>query len=191
MTARTHDAFAFASLITVATLYPPTSLNLLTLFAGIVANNIGALIPDMDQAGNRLWDLLPLGDHLAKVFKRIFYKHRTLSHSIIGVFLIYNFLGWVLPKFLNPSFIDPQIVLISIMIGYISHLLADMLTKEGLPLFFPFPFEIGIPPIKTLRIKTGTWLENFIVYPVIWVFSALFIYYNQETLKLILKLVSA
>lgn len=191
MTARTHDAFAFVSLVTVATFYPPISLNLLTLFAGIVANNIGALIPDMDQAGNRLWDLLPLGDHLAKVFKRIFYKHRTLSHSILGVFLIYKLLSWVLPKFLNPNFIDPEIVLISIMIGYISHLLADMLTKDGLPLFFPFPFEIGIPPIKALRITTGKWMENIVVYPAIWVFLILVIYYNQEKLKLIFKLVSS
>ena len=90
MTARTHDAFAFAGLITVATHFPPTSLNLTTLFAAVVGNIVGSLIPDMDQASNRLWDLLPAGDHLAKIFRRLFLKHRTLTHSFLGVFLIFN-----------------------------------------------------------------------------------------------------
>jgi len=92
MTARTHDAFAFASLVTVAVYYPPESLNLLTLFAAIVGNNIGALMPDMDSAANRLWDLLPAGNFLGRIFKRIFYKHRTLSHSLLGLFIIYKVL---------------------------------------------------------------------------------------------------
>jgi len=62
MTARTHDVFAFASLITVAAIYPPNSLNLATLFTSLIGNVVGALIPDMDQATNRLWDLLPGGN---------------------------------------------------------------------------------------------------------------------------------
>ena len=74
MTARTHDAFAFASLVTVAAFIPPASLNLLTLFAAIVGNIVGALISDMDQAGNRLWDLLPAGDTIGKIFRRVFYS---------------------------------------------------------------------------------------------------------------------
>ena len=189
MTARTHDAFAFASLVSVAAYYPPESLNLFTLFAAIIGNNIGALMPDMDSAGNRLWDLLPAGDVLGKVFRRIFYKHRTLSHSFLGVFLIYQLLAWVLPKFLNPSFIDPHIVLISIMIGYLSHLLADSMTKEGLPLLFPFKIDFGIPPIEGLRITTGKWLERYIVYPSVWIYLIFFIYYNQDRLADVIKLV--
>src|SRR3990167_3482114 len=101
MTARTHDAFAFASLITVATIYPPTALNLYTLFASVVGNIVGALIPDMDDGGNRLWDLLPAGNFLGKIFRRVFYKHRSITHSLVGVYLIYKFLEWGLPKLLN------------------------------------------------------------------------------------------
>jgi inner membrane protein len=191
MTARTHDAFAFASLVTIAAYYPPTSLNLLTLFAAIVGNNIGALIPDMDSAGNRLWDLLPAGNFLGRIFKRIFYKHRTLSHSIIGLLLIYKGLLWLLPQFLNPSFIEPKIVLYSIIIGYISHLLADSLTKEGLPLFFPFKFDFGIPPLSALRITTGKWIEKYIVFPGVWIYLFVFIYYNQGRITEIINLVTS
>lgn len=190
MTARTHDAFAFASLVTVAAYYPPESLNLLTLFAAIVGNNIGALIPDMDSAGNRLWDLLPAGNFLGRIFKRIFYKHRTLSHSLLGFFLTYQILAWALPKFLNPSFIDPTIVLLAIMIGFLSHLLADSLTKEGLPLLFPIRINFGIPPIASLRITTGKWVERYLIFPCVWIYLILFIYYNQGRLVAVIKLVS-
>jgi len=175
MTARTHDAFAFASLITVATFYPPENISILTFFAAVVGNIIGGLIPDMDQASNRLWDLLPLGDTLAKVFRRIFFRHRTLSHSILGMVIIYNIFDWVLPRLLNPVHVDPHIVFISIMIGYASHLLADSLTKDGLPLFFPLPFEIGIPPFRFMRITTGKWVENLLVLPGIGLYLLWFI----------------
>jgi inner membrane protein len=189
MTARTHDAFAFASLVTVASFFPPDKLNLMTLFSSIIAADIGAMIPDMDQAGNRLWDLLPAGDTLGKIFRRVFYKHRTLSHSLLGLFIIYKALAWLLPKFLNASFIDPTIVLYSIMIGYISHLIADSLTKDGLPLLFPFRFEFGIPPISKLRITTGGWIERFIVLPSVASYLIWFIWINQTKLTEIIHLV--
>ena len=188
MTARTHDAFAFASLIAVAAFYPPTSLNFLTLVIAVIANNIGALIPDMDSAGNRLWDLLPLGDHLAKIFRRIFYKHRTISHSILGVVVIYLFLSWLFPMILNPEFLDPFVVLAAIMIGYVSHIFADGLTKEGVPLLFPFKLNFGLPPAKSMRIKTGGKIEKYIVYPGILVILLLFIYMNQDKLADIILL---
>jgi len=188
MTARTHDAFAFASLLTIAILYPPETLNLATLMTSLVANIVGTLIPDMDQASNRLWDLLPAGDHVGKIFRRIFLRHRTLSHSLLGAFLIYKVLEWGLPKLLNSNFIDVHIVFLSVMIGYGSHLIADGLTKDGIPLFFPFPLSIGFPPISSLRITTDSWVEKFLVLPcvagyVVWLFTQ-----NQEKLLQILRL---
>lgn len=190
MTARTHDAFAFASLVTVAAFYPPGSLNLMTLVVAVVAADIGSLMPDMDQAGNRLWDLFPAGDTVGKVFRRIFYKHRTLSHSLVGLLLIYKFFDWFLIKILNPEFINPEVILVSIMVGIVSHLLADSLTKEGLPLFFPLKFSVGFPPIEVLRIRTGKWIENLIIYPGAWVYLIIFIYLNQERLVGVLRLVN-
>ncbi|MFZ5424650.1 MAG: metal-dependent hydrolase [Patescibacteria group bacterium] len=187
MTARTHDAFAFASLVTIATFMPPQNLNLLTLAVAIVANIVGALIPDMDQAGNRLWDLLPAGDTLGKVFRRIFYKHRTLSHSFLGAFIIFKFLEFILPKVLNEQFVNPEIILWSIMIGYFSHLIADALTKDGLPLFFPFTVDIGFPPIRALRVTTGKWVENYVVLPSVAVYIMWFIYTHQTQLVEILR----
>lgn len=191
MTARTHDAIAFASLVTVATYYPPETLTLTTLFTAIVANIVGSLIPDMDQASNRLWDLLPAGDQLAKVFRRIFFKHRTLTHSLLGVFLIFFILQFILTRLLNPSFVDVNVVFFATMIGYISHLAADSLTKDGLPLLFPLKIDFGFPPMKFLRITTGSWAENFVILPGVAAYFFWFAGKNQSQLLDILRLVTS
>lgn len=175
MTGRTHDAFAFASLVTVATSYPPSTINIATLMASLVGNMVGGLLPDIDQGTNKLWDLLPGGDYLGKFFRRFLWEHRTLSHSLAGGFIFYKILEWLLPIFLNPKYIDIHVVLMSIIIGYASHLLADSLTREGIPLFFPLRLQIGLPPLTALRITTGGKFEKFVVLPGIAVYLFWFI----------------
>jgi inner membrane protein len=189
MTSRTHDIFAFASLISLASYYPPASLNLTTTVACLVGNVVGSLLPDADQATNRLWDLLPAGNQVGKVFRNLFLHHRTLSHSILGAFLIYEILSFLLAKFLNPAYVNTTLVLLSIMIGYLSHLLADSFTEEGVPLLFPFKFKFGIPPISSWRIKTGKWFEKFVVFPGIVIYIIWFSAVNQAKILDVLKLI--
>lgn len=190
MTGRTHNVVALASLITVVAVNPPASLNVLTLAGCIFAVEIGALFPDMDQAGNTLWHLFPAGHSLGSILRKVFYKHRTLTHSIAGIFLIYKLLIWLLPKFLNQEFINPGLILISFLIGYISHLIADGFTEEGLPLFFPININFGFPPIKSWRIKTGRWFENLIVYPGLWLYLFWFVHDKREVFVKVLKTIS-
>ncbi|MFC1722306.1 metal-dependent hydrolase [Patescibacteria group bacterium] len=189
MVARTHDAFAFSSLVTLSVIFPPNRLNVLTIFACIIGNIIGSLIPDIDQAGNRLWDLLPAGNLIGKFARKIFYKHRTLTHSLLGAFLVFLLLQTVLPKLFNPVYVDSNLLLWSIMIGYGSHLFSDMLTKEGLPLFFPLNLNIGIPPFEFLRITTGKWVENYVVLPAVSIYLLCFIFVFQSDIANILRLV--
>lgn len=165
MTSRTHDIIAFASLMSVAAYFPPGELNVATGFAAIVGNVVGALVPDMDQATNRLWDLLPAGNFLGKILRNLMLHHRTISHSIFGGFIFSKLLGFAVPRILNPAYVNANIVVASIMIGFISHIAADMVTKEGVPLLFPLPFKIGFPPFESLRITTGKFFEKFIVFP--------------------------
>lgn len=187
MTARTHDLFAFGSLLTAAAFFPPESLNVLTLVGAVLASDMGALIPDMDDGGNKLWHLLPAGEKTGRILRGIFYKHRSFTHSIIGVYLIYRFFSWLLPKFLNPAFINPDIILFALMIGYLSHLVADGFTEEGIPLLWPLKISFGFPPVKSWRIKTGKWFENFIIYPAIWIYLVWFIDSKKDILVSILK----
>lgn len=189
MTSRTHDIGAFASLVTVAVNYPPTSLNASTLVVSLVGNIVGSLLPDIDQATNRLWDLLPAGNFLGKIFRGFFISHRTISHSLLGIYLLSKLLWWFLPKVFNPGFIYNQIVYSSVMIGFISHLLIDAFTEEGIPLFFPIKWKIGFPPFKHWRIETGKWFEKFVVFPGIIVYLFWYAITNQEKLISILKLI--
>ena len=191
MTARTHDAFAFASIVTAAVYFPPQNLNLYTLLGAVIGSNIGALIPDLDDAGNRLWDFLPIGDMAGKFLRKIFYKHRTLSHSLIGLFAFYKLFEWLLPRVFNSSFVNIDILLISIMIGYISHLASDLITKEGLPLLFPLKINFGVPPLKSLRITTGSWVEKFVVLPGVTAYLIWFISINREKLVEIISKVGS
>lgn len=191
MTARTHDMFAFAFLVTAATYSPPQSITVSTLFICIVGNIVGALMPDMDQASNRLWDLFPAGNYVGKVFRRLFLGHRTISHSLLGGFLLFKLLEGVLPKVFNTNQVDVNLVLASVMIGFISHLVADALTKEGIPLLFPLPFKIGFPPFRILRVTTDSWVESYLVLPSVAIYILWFISIERETLVSILRSVAA
>ena len=180
MTARTHNAFALASLVTAAAYIPIPQMNLTTFIMAMVGVNVGALIPDMDTSGNYLWGLLPQGQRLGGFLRRIFYKHRTITHSLLGYILIYNFLNWILPRLFNSSFVDHNVLFASLMIGYLSHLLSDSFTEEGIPLLFPLHLTFGIPPIRKVRIKTGQWFENIVLFPAIWIYLVWFVNLKKE-----------
>lgn len=189
MVARTHNIIAFTSLLTVAVLYPPQTLNVLTLLAAVIGNIVGGLTPDLDQASDKLWNLVPGGDASGSILRRIFLGHRNLSHSLLGLYLFYEIIKFVLPRILNPNFLQVNLVIGAIMIGFISHLAADSITTEGLPLFFPIKIKIGFPPIEALRIRTGSWVENLIVMPAVLVFLAWFGYQHRQVLIAIFNLI--
>lgn len=182
MTGRTHDLAGFAALLTAAALFPPASLNWYTISASVIGNVVGSLIPDIDSAGNRLWDLLPAGNFVAKYARKVFFRHRTITHSLLGGFLLFKGLSLLLPRLFNEAYFDYSIVFLSIMIGYTTHLFADMLTKEGIPLLFPLKWYFGIPPISFFRIRTGSFVENFIVFPGIVVYMFFLVSQYREIL---------
>lgn len=189
MTGRTHDLISFASLLTVASAYPPQELNLTTTIACLMGGVIGALIPDMDQATNRLWDLLPAGNIVGRIFRHLMLGHRTISHSLLGLYFMYKVLGILIPKILNPEFVDSGLVIGSLMIGMISHLLADSLTKEGIPLFFPLKIKIGIPPVKSLRVTTGKFVESALIFPGTLIYIFYLIYQRKEVFLSLIRLI--
>jgi inner membrane protein len=113
--------------------------------------------------------------------------HRTLSHSLLGVAIIYKIMQLLMPVIFNPNYIYPNVVFWALMIGYISHLVADSTTREGIPLFFPLKINIGIPPLKFLRIRTGSWVENLVVLPATGLYVFWFIGRYQDQLLMIVK----
>lgn len=176
MTGRTHDIIGLAALLTATVVAQPTDLTLATMAACLVGVTIGSLSPDLDQATNRLWGMIPAGGLIGRFAKRLLLGHRSLSHSIAGSYLYYKALWVIVPAVFNTATINTALVVNSVMIGFISHLAADALTKDGIPLLFPIKIKFGFPPLSALRITTGKWIEKIILFPsavvyIVWLVS--------------------
>ncbi|MCX6726345.1 MAG: metal-dependent hydrolase [Candidatus Shapirobacteria bacterium] len=176
MISRTHEAGAVAALLAIVVYHTPQGLTAQTVIIALIANTIGALLPDIDQASNRLWDLLPGGNFTGKVLRNVFLGHRTLSHSILGILLVYEGSVWLISQLFNNNFVNVEVIIFALLIGYGSHLFLDGLTEEGLPLLWPIKWKFGFPPWKFLRIKTGHWVENWVVFPLLVVYVLYLVY---------------
>jgi inner membrane protein len=178
MTARTHDLAAFTALNIAFLTYPQISLNAATLLVSVGANFIGGLAPDLDNSSTQLWKQFRGGPILAKILSPLLGGHRLISHSLLGLALAGLVSRLVLNAISPFLIVDMQIVWSAFMIGYASHLFMDFITKEGLPLLFPIPWNFGFPPFKFLRFKTGSITEKGIVFPGLMAFTFYLVYRN-------------
>lgn len=166
MTGRTHDLAAATALLAVVIVYPPASLNLTTVVAALIANQIGGIAPDIDQPTAPLWRNLPVAGIFGKFFGKLLGGHRFLTHSLLGLagagFLLDMFLNFI--SQLVPA-MDTGYVWWAFMIGMVSHLVMDSFTKDGVPWLLPLPFRIGFPPLRKLRLTTGKLGEMALIFP--------------------------
>lgn len=119
----------------------------------------GSLLPDIDMRGSYISKRFPI--IYKKIGKRL--RHRGLTHSLIFLSIL-SFLGEILFKWT-----DNNIVFFclssGIIVGCISHICLDLLTKEGVELFYPITINFSILTIKTnSKLEKGICkLLNFIV----------------------------
>ncbi|HVQ44465.1 MAG TPA: metal-dependent hydrolase [Candidatus Saccharimonadia bacterium] len=167
MTGRTHDTAAFTALaIAVAVTPLPQNITLATVLVAILANQIGGIAPDIDQPTAPFWRNLPIGKLFGRFTDRLLGGHRFLTHSLLGAALLAWLAHWLL-VFIHPLMphVDIDLVWKAFLIGVVSHLVMDTFTKEGVPWLLPIPLKFGFPPLKSLRIATGKFVENFIIFP--------------------------
>ncbi|PKM91903.1 MAG: hypothetical protein CVU81_03385 [Euryarchaeota archaeon HGW-Euryarchaeota-1] len=122
-----------------------------------------ALFPDFDSYSAKF------GRNLR--FFKWFFSHRGILHSFFGMglvlFVVYLFA-------VVAGLPNSNKILVFGFVGYLSHLIADSLTKKGCALFLPF-FKFRLSGF----IKTGGFLEYFvvsalIVLTVLWLFACFF-----------------
>jgi inner membrane protein len=161
MLAPTHGVFGlFVTLIILAVFGVQSSLHISVLFSGV----LGSLMPDIDLPRSTLGRLFPF---ISKPLERHF-GHRTITHS---------FLGWAIGTMIAMaisvavSFLIPnnQASLTGIFryplafsMGYLSHLLLDMMNPTGVPLFWPNPGYDVFPKNPKLRPAAGSFAEAVI-----------------------------
>lgn len=167
MTGKTHRLFGLtaagaAYLVWTQPHYAPA-----TLAAVLVASHFGSLIPDIDSAAADIWDSVPLGSAVGPVASRFALGHRGLTHSLLGVMIFGGLLWWLTQQIPAYWGIETPWVWTAFMIGYILHLIADALTEQGIPLLWPNKGMYGFPPkpLHDLRIITGGWFENLLIFP--------------------------
>ena len=106
-------------------------------------SNLGSLASDIDMKGSYISKRFPIIHKL--MGKKL--RHRGFTHSLIFLsFLIY---------FANAVLLcsDYNIVFLCVFSGFtagvFSHIILDLLTKEGVELFYPIQTNFSILPIKT------------------------------------------
>lgn len=122
----------------------------------IAATLISSLLPDIDHTRSTVGKVVyPVAKWLNRK-----YGHRTLTHGL-PFMLALVFIFGVGEK----SFAGELVLTKVLALGYFSHLLLDMFTLQGVPLFYPFsraPFVmIGNPE---LRIRTGDYRKETISF---------------------------
>lgn len=180
MTGRTHDLAAFTALTYIVATQPLPQMSLATVLVAFGANMIGGLAPDIDQTTGDLWGRIRGGSVLSRMISPLLGGHRYISHSILGVILF----GFLTQKFLELSkgvlIVDGPIVWWAFMVGFVSHLLMDTFTRDGVPWLFPIPIKIGIPPFRFLRVRTGGLFEKSFIFPGLLIFN-IYLFYTYHS----------
>lgn len=189
MTGKTHQIAGLSAGVSYFLLLQPVAYSPATMAAVAVGSSLAALLPDIDQPTAELWDKIPLLGHtLGKITSKVTLGHRNLTHSILGATICAIIVHFIVFSFPDYWGIDKVMLFNSFMIAYGSHLLLDSVTVEGIPLLFPIQKNFGIPPkpLDGIRIMSGKWFENLIIFPALSITLAVIIISNQDKLHRVL-----
>jgi len=123
------------------------NINILESPATIGAVLLGATLPDIDHPRSPIGRLfLPLSRYLNSR-----HGHRTLTHSLLGLGIF-----WLAAGLLEQTLWQSQRLTAIAVIAMVSHLLFDMVTLQGVLLFYPFlKNPCVLPGDPNMRIRTG------------------------------------
>ncbi|KAE9517221.1 Inner membrane protein YdjM [Candidatus Liberibacter asiaticus] len=137
MTYEGHCIFALASVILAK------KVNFLSSFTDaewgtvVLGALLSCLLPDIDHPRS----------FISKRFKTLslltscISSHRGFTHSILAVILY----KWLIHHFFPSELISYQGLQDALIIGYVSHLVADVLTPTGIPLLWPYHWRFCLP----------------------------------------------
>jgi inner membrane protein len=129
---------------------------------------LGSLFPDIDHHKSYITNKIPLA-RLLKI------KHRGITHSLLGLAITFGVFFALVTLVANIGGRTGLITFeqwegVSYILGFFCsgfvygfglHILADMVTQQGVKLLYPINISIGIP--WGLGIKTGSFTEHLAV----------------------------
>lgn len=137
MTARGHLLFAVGCTLLVRHTELLPSLTTTPLWQLLPLALLGGLLPDLDHPRSLLGQWLPF---LSRPLARLC-GHRGFTHSLLATGLGIWGLQASLPGM-------PDGLKDALLIGYLSHLLGDLLTPAGIPLLWPLRRRFALPLLQ-------------------------------------------
>jgi len=158
MTAPTHIVAGISAMSFISLLIPAYKLNLTHIIVGAIF----ALLPDVDNPRSFIGRLLFF---ISNPIDRK-YGHRTITHSLLGTFIVAACVFFVL-YVLSPSHCTDAMLCVSanisiaatVTIAYFSHIFFDSMTKQGVLIYYPARLWGIFPPRASWRIRTGSKAE--------------------------------
>lgn len=169
MTWRTHITFGLTF-----TVFGFTILSLPFNPFGIILAALGSLFPDLDASESKIKNLKLSKKKgllsLIKPFEALgFILHKTLGHrgalhSLIGL-VVFSYIVYLIC-----SFFGEPLFFIYFALGFLSHLLSDMLTKSGVEIFYPWKRNFRLLP-RAIAIRSSSFFDEalFVIFGLIFI----------------------
>lgn len=168
MTGKTHSTGGYVSSLIALNFFIVNILKPYNIVYKIVliliffyAGHVGSLFPDIDQRKSDISKSHPI---ISKVFGTKF-RHRGFTHSLLCLGIFALCFGLII--FITDYNIIATSIGLGFVVGYISHLFLDLLTENGIEIFYPCKINF-----KIATINTGSKVEksfNKIMKFLIWV----------------------
>lgn len=160
MKGASHFIIGLGAAVVVHRIYAPFGDGWQALALAGVAATVGALLPDVDSDESIIRRSTGtarsngcIGKLAALGISAITGGHRVGTHTAVA-WLVISAIAWLAGR---ASGLTP--VAIAFSVGYLSHLLADALTVEGVPLFWPLAKRRVCLLPSFIAIRTGTFAE--------------------------------
>jgi len=149
MTAEGHIIFAVASAIFAKRAELTPVLASADWWHLVPAALLTCLLPDIDHPKSLLGQRLKwISQPIARAF-----GHRGFTHSLLAVAVSL----WLFQVNVPADWLLPADVLQGMTLGYLSHIVADMLTPAGVPLLWPIRMRFRFPVLNSQK---GNQLER-------------------------------
>jgi inner membrane protein len=121
----------------------------------IMATVLGSLLPDIDHTKSWIGkSVFPIARWLSRN-----YGHRTITHSIFFLLGMY-----VISLFFEKTFCVDYSISTILFFSIVSHLIFDMVTLAGIPLFYPlYKNPCVLPANPDMRIRSGNIRQEGII----------------------------
>lgn len=158
MTAKGHFVFALASVVFAKKIGISPALAQGNWWHVVIGGALTCLLPDIDHPKSLIGRQVRC---LSVIISKAF-NHRGFTHSLLAIIVCRT----LFISSLSSHLIIPLDLAHAMLVGYISHIFADMLTPAGVPLLWPCSWRFHVPILNSG--KNNRREQMFCIFCLIW-----------------------